>query len=130
MPSRRVTCIITVITITISIKEKAKTKKNQASSSQRKPLPACMHSDSAQPPRPSGRTVISQPCFQPAALCMKSNPLQILARMPYFTTTVNTGSIMGTKFHFLLVLPFSEDDIIPASCGCVPGLRQRCAGRA
>lgn len=44
---------------------------------------------------------------------MEFNPPKVLAWMPYFTTTVNTSSIMGTKFYFLLVLPLSEDDIIP-----------------
>lgn len=83
---RGVTCIMVSI-ITIYIKEKRTHAAERALS-----LPAC-------PWELSGQISTSQ--IHPAALCSKPDPAQILARMPYFTTTVNTSSIMGTKFYFL-----------------------------
>lgn len=88
--------------ITIYIKEKRTHAAERTLS-----LPAC--------PPPTALRAISTSWFHPAALCGKPHPEQILAWMPYFTTTVNTSSIMGTKFYFLLVLPLSADDIIPVA---------------
>lgn len=79
-------------------------------------LPAC-------PWQLSGQISTSQ--FHPTALCGKPDPARILVQMPYFTTTVNTSSIMGTKFYFLLVLPLSADDIIPVA---VPPMSAVAAG--
>lgn len=107
--------------ITIYIKEKRTHAAERTLS-----LPAC-------PWQLSGQISTSQ--IHPAALCCKPDPAQILAQMPYFTTTVNTSSIMGTKFYFLLVLPLSADDIIPvaappmsaAAAGVPGGCSPRCA---
>lgn len=95
-----VTCIIVSI-ITVYIKEERTNSAERTFS-----LPACP---------PIALRVISTSQFHPAALCGEPNPAQILAGMPYFTTTVNSSSIMGTKFYFLLVLPLSADDIIPVA---------------
>lgn len=126
---RSVTCV-TVISITISIKAKRKPNPAEGKLSPPGRTPIAQSSS----PLLTGQILISPPPCKPAALCAKSHPLQILARMPYFTTTVNTSSIMGTKSYFLLVLPLSEDDIIPlpgppmSAAAVVPGgCSQLCA---